>query len=83
MKREELTQLAKAAQRDGLTLYWSVQHLMGVLERMPQRIAEQSQRDTRTGDAEAHNLRVEQEALAIVLAAVLQAYPAGSDLTIP
>lgn len=37
-------------------------------------------RDTREGDATAHTRRVEREALALVLAAELKAYPAGADV---
>lgn len=82
MKSADLLQLAKTAQRDGLTLQWSMKYLMERLERIPQQIAERQRRDTREGDATAHTLRVEREALALVLAAVLKAYPAGADVTL-
>ncbi len=79
MKPTQLTELAKAAQRDGLTLLWSITYLMEKLERMPGKIAAQEQRDSRTGDASAQSLRLESEALALVLAAVVKAYPAGAN----
>lgn len=79
MKPEQLTQLAQAAQRDGLTLFWSITHLMEKLERMPGQIAAQERRDSHIGDAEAQSLRLESEALALVLAAVVKAYPAGAN----
>jgi len=80
MKQTLIMDLAKAAKHDGLTLQWCLIHLTEQLERNQQRLDQQSRRDTRTGDADAQMLRVENEALALVMAAVLKAYPAGADV---
>ena len=80
MKQTLIIDLAKAAQRDDLTLPWCLTHLAEQVERNQQRLDQQSRRDTRTGDADAQMLRVENEALALVVAAVLKAYPTGADV---
>ena len=80
MKQTLIMDLAKAAKRDGLTLPWCLIHLTEQRERNQQRLDQQSHRDTRAGDADAQMLRVENEALALVVAAVLKAYPVGADV---
>jgi len=80
MKQTLIMDLAKTAKRDGLTLAWCLTHLAEQIERNQQRLDQQSRRDTRAGDADAQVLRVENEALALVVAAVLKAYPAGADV---
>jgi hypothetical protein len=82
MNLQFLKQQVKAAKRDGLTLQWSIIHLTERLERNQQRITRQRQRDQREGDTEAQQLQLENEALALVLTAVIQAFPAGADITI-
>ena len=47
---------------------------------MSAQIAEQRRHDSRTDDAEAQQLQMEREALALLLLAVYTAYPAGADL---
>lgn len=79
MKESIVKQVAREAKRDSLMLYWSMQYLSEKLKRMPQEVERAQRRDTREGDADTHTLRVESEALALVLAAVLKAYPAGKD----
>ena len=80
MKQTLIMDLAKAAKRDGLTLPWCLTHLAEQIERNQQRLEQSSRRDTRPGDTDAQVLRVENEALALVVAAVLKAYPAGADV---
>ena len=75
--------LARQAQRDGLTLQWSIVTLVEHLERNQQRLGHQREQDSRTGDRQATHLQLENEALALVLTAVIKAYPAGADITIP
>jgi hypothetical protein len=81
MKATLIADLAKDAKRDGFTLQWSMAHLMEKVERAEQRRVQQSQRDTKACDVDAQVLRLENEALALVLAAVLKASPAGVDIT--
>ena len=50
------------------------------MERNQQKLEHQSRRETRVGDADAQILRIENEALALLIAAVLKAYPAGADV---
>jgi hypothetical protein len=76
-----LTKLVQAARRDGLTLQWSLIHLLGRLERNEQRLGYLRYHDTHADDAEVQQLRLDNEALALVLAAVVKAYPAGADPT--
>ncbi len=80
MKRTLIMNLAKAAQRDGLTLVWCLTHVASQVERTQQKLEQQSRRDTRVGDADTQILRIENEALALLIAAVLKAYPAGADV---
>jgi len=80
MKQTLIMDLAKAAKRDGLTLQWCLIHLAEELERKQQRLDQPSRRETRVGDADAQMLRVENEALVLVMAAVLKEYPAGADV---
>jgi len=80
MKQTLIMDLAKAAQRDGLTLVWCLTHVASQVERNQQKLEQQSRRDTRVGDADAQILRIENEALALLIAAVLKAYPAGADV---
>ena len=82
MQQTMITRLAKDAKQDGLTLAWAMRHLAEKLEQTEQRIARASSRDTRGGDADAQVLRLENEALALVLAAVLKVYPAGADIDV-
>jgi len=77
---DRLRRLARAAKQDGLTLPWAMTHLLEQLERNEQQIARASSQDTRGGDTDAQVLRLENEALALVLWAVLKAYPAGADV---
>ncbi len=81
MKECIVKQVAREAKRNGLTLYWCFQYLREKLTRTPHKIQRARQRDTRAGDADAHTLRVESEALVLLLAAVLKAYQADIDLT--
>jgi len=80
VKQTLIMDLAKAAKRDGLTLPWCLIHLTEQLERNQQRVEQSSRRDTQAGDTDAQVLRVENEVLALVIAAVLKAYPAGADV---
>jgi len=80
MKQTLIMELAKAAKRDGLTLPWCLTHLAEQIERNQQRLDRSRHHDTRVGDADAQMLRVENEALALVVAAVLKMYPAGADV---
>jgi len=80
MKQTLIMDLAKAAKQDGLTLPWCLIHLTEQIERKQQRLDQASRRDTRADDADAQVLRVENEALALIVAAVLKAYPAGADV---
>ena len=80
MKQTLIMDLAKAAQHDGLTLAWCLTHLAEQIERNQQRLDQSSRRDTRVGDADAQVLRLENEALSLVVAAVLKVYPAGADV---
>ena len=81
MKQTLIMDLAKAAQRDGLTLPWCLIHLAEQIERNQQRLDQSSRRETHVGDTDAQVLRVENEALALVVAAVLKAYPAAQMWT--
>lgn len=72
--------LTKDAKRDGPTLQWSIIQLTNRLERNQHRIAHLRQRPTHSDDNEAQQLQLENEALALVLTAVIQAYPAGADI---
>ncbi len=78
-----ITRLAKHAKKDGLSLPWSMRLLMEKLQRDEQRIGALRGSDTRAGDSSAQQIRLEMEALALVLEAVRQAYPAGADITVP
>ena len=80
MKQTLIMDLAKDAKRDGLTLPWCLTHLAEQIERNQQRLDQSSRRETRASDTDAQVLRVENEALALVVAAVLKAYPAGADV---
>ena len=80
MKQTLIMDLARAAKRDGLTLPWCLTHLAEQIERNQQRLEQSSRRDTRAGDTDAQVLRVENETLALVVAAVLKAYSAGADV---
>ena len=80
MKQTLIMDLAKAAKRDGLTLPWCLTHLAEQIERNQQRLDQSSRRETRAGDTDAQVLRMENEALALVVAAVLKVYPAGADV---
>lgn len=80
MKQTLIMDLAKAAQRDGLTLPWCLTHLAEQIEHNQQRLDQSSRRDTRVDDADAQVLRLENEALALVVAAVLKVYPVGADV---
>ena len=80
MKQTLIIDLAKDAKREGLTLPWCLTHLAEQIERNQQRLYQSSRRDTRAGDTDAQVLRVENEALALVVAAVLKVYPAGADV---
>jgi len=80
MKQTLIMDLAKVAKRDGLTLPWCLTHLAEQIERNQQWLEQSSRRDTRPDDADAQVLRVENETLALVMAAVLKAYPAGADV---
>lgn len=82
MQKTVITRIAMEAKADGLTLNWSMVHLMDRLERTEQRIKLLQGRDTRLGDADAQMLRLENEALALVLEAVRRAYPAGADISL-
>lgn len=82
MNLQLLKSLAKSAKQDGLTLQWSLVHLIERLERNQQTIAHQHQRDQRAGDTSAQQLQLENEALALILTSVMQAYPAGKDIDI-
>jgi hypothetical protein len=75
-----LTKLVRAAKRDGLTLQWSLIHLLDRLERNEQRLGYLRYHDTHLDEGEAQQLRLDNEALALLLAAVMKAYPAGADL---
>ena len=77
-----LTRLASAAKRDGLTLSWSLNVLREKLERAEQEIARTREQDTRSGDRRAQQVQLEAEALALVLVAVIRAYPAGADIDV-
>lgn len=57
-------------------------HLMERLERAERRMKQLQGRNTLPDDANAQMLRLENEALALVLEAVYQAYPAGADISI-
>ena len=80
MKQTLIMDLASAAKPDGLTLPWCLTLLAEQIERNQQRLEQSSRRDTRAGDTDAQVLRVENETLALVVAAVLKAYPAGADV---
>nr|BBH92593.1 hypothetical protein KTA_07920 [Thermogemmatispora argillosa] len=77
-----LHKLVQAAKRDGLTLQWSLIHLLDRLERYEQRLGYLRYRDIDSDAGEAHQLRLDSEALALVLVAVLKAYPAGADIVL-
>ncbi|WP_322480485.1 hypothetical protein [Thermogemmatispora sp.] len=77
-----LNKLVQAAKRDGLTLQWSLIHLLDRLERYEQRLGYLRYRDVDGDAGEAHQLRLDCEALALVLVAVLKAYPAGADIVL-
>ena len=77
-----ITRIAREAKVDGLTLNWCMIHLMERLERTDLRIKQLQGRDTRLGDADAQMLRLENEALALVLEAVRRAYSAGADISL-
>jgi hypothetical protein len=82
MQQTLIARLARDAKQDGLTLNWAMRHLTEKLEQSEQRMVRASSRDTRGGDADGQVLRLESEALALVLAAVLKAYPAGADIEV-
>ncbi|WP_376795189.1 hypothetical protein [Thermogemmatispora sp.] len=77
-----LNKLVLAARRDGLTLQWSLIHLLERLERYEQRLSRVRYWGGGSEESEAQQLRLDSEALALVLAAVLKAYPAGADLVL-
>jgi hypothetical protein len=77
-----ISRLAKKAQQDGLTLQWSMIHLMEILQRNEQRIGQLCSTGSRHSETTAEQLRLETEALALVLEAVRQAYPAGTNVTV-
>ncbi|GER83086.1 MAG: hypothetical protein IMW90_06055 [Thermogemmatispora sp.] len=77
-----LNKLVQAAKRDGLTLQWSLIHLLDRLERYEQRLGYLRYRDGDSDESEAQQLRLDNEALALVLLAVLKAYPAGADIAL-
>ncbi|MBV9689462.1 MAG: hypothetical protein JO202_07100 [Ktedonobacteraceae bacterium] len=77
---DRLRRLAREAKQDGLTQPWAMTYLMERLEYSEQRLAHARSQDTRGGDADAQVIRLENEALALVLLAVLKAYPAGADV---
>lgn len=77
-----LMRLARAAKRDGLTLSWSLNVLREKLERAEQEIAHTHEQDTRSGDPRTQQVQLEAEALALVLMAVIRAYPAGADINV-
>jgi hypothetical protein len=84
MNAHHLTELAKAAKRDGLTLTWCLIYLAENLERdrhlkgHSTEAADFSQATASTGIS----ARLEEEALALVLFAAIRAYPAGADIAV-
>jgi hypothetical protein len=81
MKATLITGLAKDAKRNGFTLQWSMAPLGEKVERAEQRRAALSKLYTKAFDADTQVLRLENEAFALVLAAVLRSYPVGADIT--
>ena len=80
MKQTLMMDLAKAVLQDELILPWCLTHPAEQIEHNQQRLDQSSRRETRAGDTDAQVLRVENEALALVVAAVLKVYPAGVDV---
>jgi hypothetical protein len=70
MNARHITELARAAKRDGLTLTWSLIRLAERLERHGLQSAPTASEDQ----------QLDNEALALVLMAVVVAYPSGADL---
>jgi hypothetical protein len=77
MNAQHITKLARAAKRDGLTLSWSLIRLAERLERAESLSTLQT---TDAAERSAPNERLDDEALALVLMAVIAAYPTGGDL---
>ncbi|WP_069802972.1 hypothetical protein [Thermogemmatispora onikobensis] len=77
-----LHRLVQAAKRDGLTLQWSLIHLLDRLERYEQRLGYLRYWGGESDAGEVQQLRLDNEALALVLLAALKAYPAGADIAL-
>jgi|GEM_PF-362585 len=70
-------QVAKEAKRDGFTLQWSLMHLIELLERNQSRLNYQN--SGRDGD-ENLSLRIDNQAMALLILAAIEAFPAGKDV---
>lgn len=77
MNAQFLTQLAETAKRDGLTLTWSLIRLAEKLERDQQALTQAQRHDIQRDGATAEAVRLDNEALALVLMAAVKAAPAG------
>jgi len=77
MNAQFLTQLAETAKGDGLTLTWSLIRLAEKLERDQQSLFDTPRQGAQGGEAAAEALRLDNEALALVLMAAIKATPAG------
>jgi hypothetical protein len=78
MNAQLLSEVAEAAKRDGVTLTWSMIRLAEKLEREHHVWLEAQHHH---GDAESlvnDDMRLDNEALALVLMAVIKATPAGA-----
>jgi hypothetical protein len=78
MNAQHITELARAAKRDGLTLTWS---LIRVAEMLEQHGMQSEPVDSDASlPAASEDQRLDNEALALVLMAVIAAYPSGADI---
>lgn len=78
MNAHYITNLARAAKRDGLTLTWSLIRLAERLEASGSTATSDPVQSALTQAASEQQL--DEEALALVLMAVIAAYPTGADL---
>lgn len=78
MNAHYITNLARAAKRDGLTLTWSLIRLAERLETGASAATSDAVQSTQRRVASEQ--RLDEEALALVLMAVIAAYPTGADL---
>jgi hypothetical protein len=77
MNAQLLTQVADAAKRDGLTLTWSLIRLAEKLERDQESLLEAQGHDAQGDGAAVEAVRLDNEALALVLMVAIKSVPAS------